>query len=284
MERSVFFDLACENGRGDGEEGKESQIWRSPRGSFVLRKGENTTHGNYAVFFTEPLWQLNDDCFFELLEGISGELSMLLSRARSPKNSTLLIAGLGNAAMTADALGAEVVGRVTVTRKLYEANSSVRIAAVATGVLGTTGIETYEHLRALCEVIRPFAVIAVDALSAKTRERLGATVQISTGGISPGAGVGNSQKRLSENTLGIPVITLGVPTVIHSSAIVREAFETIGVEHWESAKNFLAEDGGLFVMPKESDLLLRSASLLLSSAIDRACRTLAEFSHISGAD
>ena len=204
-------------------------------------------------------------------EKLSEEICRLFSEMIQEKNKvSVLVAGLGNPKMTADALGSAVADRITVTRKIVN-EPRTRVSAISTGVLGTTGIETVEHLSALCERIQPSVVIAVDALAAKRRERLGATVQITADGLSLGAGINHSQSRVCQRTLGVPVISLGVPTVLPSSAILSEAFSCLSLEESEDAKVILEREKGFFVMPKESDLLLESAALLLSSAINRAC-------------
>lgn len=276
MERSVFYDLACENFEKKETKNQRSNVWESPSGNLQLLWGEDEHHGAYTIFFTQPFWLMEEECFFETRKKLSEELFRLFSQYIG-KEKTLLVAGLGNPKMTADALGAEVVDRVTVTRKILfeEERSRIRVSAVSMGVLGNTGIETVEHLRGICEQIRPNVVLAVDALSSKSKERLGATIQLSSGGISPGSGVDMAQTRLSQSTVGVPVISLGVPTVIHSSSILRAALEELGIEDREQSKKILEREKGLFVMPKESDLLLRSAATLLASAIDLACHSFA---------
>jgi len=278
MERSTFLDLACENWEEKNSTAKRKEVWSSSSGNLQIRWGEDQAHGRYAVFFTQPLWKLNDESFFELREKLSEELHHFLFenvRNCETEKKSLLVAGLGNPKMTADALGAEVCDRMIVTGGMEETSSEISLSAVSLGVLGTTGIESFEHLDALCRYLRPSVVLAVDALSAKSQARVGATIQISTGGISPGAGVGNSQKTLSQKTLGVPVVSLGVPTVVRSSVIIREAMEKLGVK--ASKEEAIFAQDSFFLMPKECDLILRNAALLLSSAIHRAC----EFSFLS---
>lgn len=273
MDGSAFFDLACENSKEfDGME-KSQDIQESFSENIQLRRGHDEVHGNYSVVFTEALWQMSEERFFEVRDMIAKELLRFLSEAFQKdrqKNKTLLIAGLGNPKMTADALGAEVVDRIEITRKIKKNNSSLRVCAVGVGVLGTTGIETFEHIDALCRCLHPSAVLAVDALSAKSQASVGAAIQISSGGISPGGGVGSPQKSLSKETLGVPVISIGIPTVVRSSVIIREAMDTLGVKLTKEDQEILSKDS-FFMMPKESDLLLKSASLLLASSIRRAC-------------
>ncbi len=285
MEVSTFLDLACENFEEENSTDK-NKIWKSSSGNLQIRWGEDKIHKHYAVFFTEPIWRMCDESFFEVREKLSQELYSFLfcdGINRAKGQTHLLVAGLGNPKMTADALGAEVVDRIAVTRKMEDVkNADPSVSAVSLGVLGTTGIESFEHLDALCGYLKPNVVLVVDALSAKSQARIGATIQISTGGISPGAGVGNSQKSLCRETLGVPVVSLGVPMVVRSSVIVREAMNALGVEFSKDENGFLTQDS-FFMMPKEGDLILRNAAVLLASAINRACDFSFQSSHRSEA-
>ena len=274
MDRSTFFDLACENSEEKDFTENHRDVRASSSEKIQIRRGSDDIHGSYTVFFTEPLWEMGEKNFFEVREILSEELGRFLSEALREdvgKEKILLVAGLGNPKMTADALGSEVVDRIEITRKTEKNNSSLlSVCAVGVGVLGTTGIETFEHIDALCRYLHPSAVLAVDALSAKSQTRVGTAIQISSGGISPGGGVGNSQKSLSKKTLGIPVISIGVPTVVRSSVIIREAMDAFGLSLTDKEKDSLTRDS-FFMMPKESDLLLERAALLLASAIRHAC-------------
>lgn len=135
-----------------------------------------------------------------------------------PSHGGILVVGLGNSGVTPDALGPQVAGRTLATRHLGDQlarqiglNSLRKTAAIAPGVMGQTGIETGEIVLALVNFIRPAAVISIDALAAQDYSRLGSTIQIANTGISPGSGVQNSRKELSERTLGVPVISVGCP-------------------------------------------------------------------------
>lgn len=160
----------------------------------------------------------------ELTDAVARELSRLL-----PKDGTVLAAGLGNTNITPDALGPKFIRGVFVTRHLKRelceqlGLGSLRpVAAIAPGVLGQTGVETGELLLGAVNVIKPCAVIVVDALAARKLGRLGSTVQISDSGIIPGSGVGNSRAEISRRTLGVPVISVGVPTVVDAQTLARD--------------------------------------------------------------
>lgn len=286
MNRSAFFDIACENPKEENQKEKKRDEREDSSENFRIYRGTHEMHGSYSVFFTEPIWKMGEQRFFAIREQLAKELGDFISDALiedQKKEKTLLIAGLGNPKMTADALGAEVVDRIEITRKIEQFDSSKpTICAVSLGVLGTTGMEAFEHLDALCRYLHPSVVVAVDALSAKSQTSVGAAIQISSGGISPGGGVGVPQKILSKETLGIPVISIGVPTVIRSSVMIREAIDELGVKLSEEDQEILSKDS-FFMMPKECDLLIQSASLLIASAIrcayDFSCQSFSK-SHI----
>ena len=152
----------------------------------------------------------------ERIKIIGEEIRRLL-----PVNGLLLVAGLGNMEITPDSLGPKTGARVLATRHISgeiarsTGLDSLRpVAVVQTGVTGQTGIETGEYLQSIVKAIKPNAVIAIDALASRRLERLGCTLQISDTGISPGAGVGNHRTKICEETLGVPVISIGVPTVV----------------------------------------------------------------------
>ncbi len=172
--------------------------------------------GRYLTVETERFFRREENAFADgaaILAGLVRELLPL-----RPGDS-VLVAGLGNRAITPDAVGPETVAATLVTRHLIEQlpaefGTFRPVCAFATGVLGTTGVESADLIRALFNAARPSAVIAVDALAARERERLCRTVQLTDSGIVPGSGVGNARQELSARVLGVPVLALGVPTVV----------------------------------------------------------------------
>ncbi len=181
-----------------------------------------------------------------------------------------LVAGLGNADITPDALGPMTAGRILATRHLRQELAendpdtdflrSLRpVSVLANGVLGQTGIETAELIAALRDRIKPQCILAVDALACSDLHRLGSTVQISDAGISPGSGVKNSRAELSAKTLGVPVIAVGIPTVVDLHTVVRQA----GAEPPQALPN-------LMVTPRDIDRLLHHAARLLALSINLA--------------
>lgn len=202
----------------------------------------------------------------EHIELIAGELRGLL-----PEEGMVLVAGLGNLAITPDALGPRSTGHILATRhitgELARASGLDRLRAVAVispGVLGQTGIETGEILVSLCRRLRPAAVIAIDALAARRLSRLGTTLQISNTGISPGSGVGNHRMRLNERTIGVPVIAIGVPTVVDAETL---ACDLLGADQSPSV---LPQSRTMMVTPRETDVMISRAARLVGMAVNCA--------------
>ncbi len=193
---------------------------------------------------------------------IASELGDLL-----PKEGTVLVVGLGNASITPDALGPQVADMVLATRHIrgewarsLGLDDLRPVAVFPTGVLGQTGVESSELTRSLCKTLTPAAIIAVDALAARSLARLGRTVQICDTGIAPGSGVGNDRRALTAELLGVPVIGLGVPTVVDAATIVRE----IG------GADPAGEAARMIVTPREVDIMVRRAARLVAMAINGA--------------
>ena len=209
-------------------------------------------------------------------------------RAMLPRDGEVLVVGLGNRNVTADALGTRVVERLLVTRHLQEAladelTGRLRgVSAIAPGVLGVTGIETAELCRGLIRHVKPSAVVAIDALAAYESSRLCNTVQITDTGIEPGSGIGNHRLGLTPETLGVKVIAVGVPMVVYASTIARDAvtslmedyglMETGGSETADLLLKKVSESylGEMVVTPREIDEMVLSVADLLSEGLNRA--------------
>lgn len=183
-----------------------------------------------------------------------------------PQRGTVLVAGLGNIQITPDALGPKTAARVLATRHISaELAEKIglrglrSVSVLAPGVLGQTGIESMEIIAATVEKTHPDAVIAVDALAARSLGRLCRTIQISDTGISPGSGVGNSRAELSRATLGVPVISLGVPTVVDAATLVADL-----------AGRQIEDESGMIVTPREIDMEIDRASTLIGHALNCA--------------
>ena len=198
-----------------------------------------------------------------------------------PVNGLVLVAGLGNSEITPDALGPKTASKVLATRhitgEIARSSGLDRLRAVAvinTGVTGQTGIETGELLLGIIRNIRPSALIAVDALASRKPERLGCTVQISDAGISPGAGVGNRRLRIDAQTMGIPVVAIGVPTVVDALTLAYDLLEVDDESRGAQLKDAVTPQGrGMVVTPKEIDLLIGRAAHLISLSVNMALQS-----------
>ncbi len=204
----------------------------------------------------------------ELTDGRLNALVHVL-RELLPDEGLVLVAGLGNTAITPDALGPKCADLVFATRHIEDSlqrqiglGKLRPVAALNPGVLGCTGIEAAEIITAVAQKINPCAVISVDALAAKSVNRLARTVQISDAGISPGSGVGNHRREISRKTIGVPVIALGVPTVVDACSLAQDV---TGVQL--QGKSAFAN---MMVSPREIDTVTNSAAKLLSLAINCA--------------
>ncbi|MCR5718005.1 MAG: GPR endopeptidase [Oscillospiraceae bacterium] len=231
------------------------------------------TKGRYITLEGQPLSRFSDD-YEGMAEELAGELRPLL-----PAEGCVLVTGLGNAEITPDALGPRVIPKILATRHLQaelgEEETFLRslrsVAALAGGVLGQTGIESAELIRAAAEHIRPAAVIAVDALACSSLERLGTTIQISDAGISPGSGVANHRLALNAESLGIPVIAVGVPTVIGMRTIAEDL----------TGRRPLPMREEMMVTPRDIDRLISQAAHLIACGINLALHPQMDYADVA---
>ncbi len=216
--------------------------------------------GNYITLDLPSLKPNPNECEKEI-ELISKELKPLI-----PKGC-VLVAGLGNHNITPDAIGPKTVEFTLSTRHVADSMPQFNfrpVAAVAPGVMGQTGIETGDVIKGICDKIHADCVIAIDALASKSTHRLGRSIQISDTGICPGSGVGNARRELSQQTLGVPVIALGVPTVVDALTVALDANGGELSGQKDSSLN------SLMVTPREIDSLVLSVSRVIALAIGRA--------------
>lgn len=230
-------------------------------------KAVGKPQGRYLTLNLEGLLRRESDAFPRAARAVAGELGKLLPP--EPENPSVLVVGLGNRLVTPDAVGPRAADHTMVTRHLVaqepERFAPFRpVAALAAGVLGTTGMESGEVVRALTDRLRPGLVIAVDALAARSVRRLCSTVQIADTGIIPGSGVGNARQALNRETLGVPVIALGVPTVVDAATL---AADLTGGQPEPSTDGELS---GMLVTPKDIDVLVSDIAKVIGYGIDLA--------------
>ena len=250
--------------------------------------------GNYITIDIKKLKVADNNEIQKAAETVTKELKELIDK-HTEKQGDILIVGLGNIYVTPDSLGPKVVKDIDITRHLlkyapeYIDPQTRTIAAIAPGVLGTTGIETMEIIQGIVENIKPKLVIVIDSLSSKSIERISSTVQIADTGIVPGAGVGNARNEISQNTLKIPVIAIGVPMVVEAATIASDSIDLFieklqqdaksndylnelkNVNKYEMIKEALApKDYNLIVTPKEIDDLIENMKDVIARGINFA--------------
>ena len=236
----------------------------------------------------------------ETMDRVSKVVDNVLSRLiNMPEDKLALVVGLGNWNVTPDALGPKVTEKIMVTRHLKQVmpdaiDDSVRpVCCISPGVLGITGIETGEIIKSLVEKIKPDLVICIDALGSRKLERVNRTIQISDTGISPGAGVGNHRMKINEESLGVKVVAIGVPTVVHAATIANDTIDLVldeliskaekGKDFYNMLKsldrveksNLINEIlnpsfGDLMVTPKDVDAIIESLSKIIANGINMA--------------
>jgi spore protease len=319
--RSIRTDLAIEakeiyqkesKGHTDGievEESSEGEI-RITTVKIVNEVGERNMGKPMGTYVTIDMPQ-----FIHYDEEAKEEVSRALAKSLSDMvkledSMTALVVGLGNWNVTPDALGPKVVSKLMVTRHLKELvpdsiDEGVRpVCALSPGVLGLTGIETGEIIRGVVDKIKPNLIVCVDALASRKMDRVNRTVQIGNTGISPGSGVGNKRMEISQKTLGIPVIAIGVPTVVDAATMANDTIDlvleemvkqsTTGGEFYNMLNTIDKNEkarmireilnpyvGDLMVTPKEVDMVIDSVSKIIANGVNIALQPALELEDIN---
>ncbi len=226
--------------------------------------------GTYITIFFDGAFS-DDGLFQQAIQITARELKALL-----PEKGCVLAAGLGNGQMTSDALGPKTIDRLLVTRhikqelpEIYRELALGELAAIKPGVLGQTGIESAELIHAAAEKVQPDCILVFDALASRKTERLCTTVQISDTGITPGSGVGNHRTALRKEEFGVPVIGIGIPTVIDAVTMTLDTLSEVGKA--EGAQEKISPyRKNLIVTPRDIDMLINRSVVLLSTAVNKA--------------
>ncbi len=224
--------------------------------------------GGYVTVELGRFLRREDDAFESGARVVADQLRSLLPDGFG----SVLVVGLGNPLITPDAVGHETVKNTLVTRHLRQQMSDIfggfgDVAAIEPGVLGSTGIESVSIVDAVVREVKPSVVIAVDALASRSVDRVCRTIQISDTGIVPGSGVGNARKELSRNTLGVPVLALGVPTVVDAATLAIDLAAQSGKELDE---DILRRQCSMIVTPKDIDSNVRNISRLIGYGLNLA--------------
>lgn len=296
--RDIFKKANKLEGNIDGIESEEEKVndkIKVERVKITNENGEKAIGkpiGNYVTIDVDKLKIATDEEIEKASKVLSNELKKIVD-INVEKEGEVLVVGLGNIYVTPDSLGPKVINEIDVTRHIikylpqYVEEGTRAIAAISPGVLGTTGIETVEILNGIVEKIHPKMVIVIDALASRNIERISSTIQISDTGIVPGAGVGNTRQEISKNTLGIPVLAIGIPTVVESAVIVNDSLNLFIEKLQEEAKsndylNELKErdnyeeikdalmpgDFNFIVTPKEIDDLIENMKDIVANGIN----------------
>lgn len=248
--------------------------------------------GEYITIDIKKINLLTEEELEDASKILAEDLKRLIGEKIEFKDDVLIV-GLGNEEVTPDALGPNVIKNVEITRHIinylpqYIDENTRPVSAIAPGVLGTTGIETLEIIKGVVEHIKPKLLIVIDALASRSMERISSTIQISNTGIVPGAGVGNTRKEISENTLSIPVIAIGIPTVVETAVVVNDALDIFIEKLQQEAKSndylneikekdnyeeikeaLLPKDFNFIVTPKEIDELVLNMGKVVANGIN----------------
>lgn len=269
-----------------GISNKEMELF-GVKGNFVEISDESLWEsigkkaGKYISFETDAVLTRDVQKYENLSKAIAHVLKELLNKNKG----TVLVVGLGNESMTPDSIGPKVVKKTFVTRHIFEFLPEEKdprmesVCAVAPGVLGVTGIESADIIKGIIKNTKISTVIVIDALAARRSERMFSTFQLTDTGIEPGAGVGNKRSSISKEFLGVPVIAIGVPTVVYASSLVYDAAVDMlsGItgqseEKVEQAAKKLASfsAGELVVTPKEIDVISEDCAKIIADGINLA--------------
>lgn len=248
--------------------------------------------GNYITIDINNLKIAREEEIKKSSEVLASELEKIIDIHINKKDEVLVV-GLGNIYVTPDSLGPKVINEIEVTRHIikylpqYVEEGTREVSAISPGVLGTTGIETLEILKGIVENVHPKLLIVIDALASRSIKRINSTIQIADTGIVPGAGVGNKRSEISKKTLGIPVIGLGIPTVVETAVLVNDSLELFieklqkeaksndilnkikETDNYEEIKEaLLPKEYNLIVTPKEIDDLIENMKEIVAKGIN----------------
>lgn len=296
--RDIYQKANQVEGDIDGIESEKEEIDENLKVERVKITNENGAKaigkpvGNYITIDIQKLKIAQEEEIKKASEVLSNELRKIID-SHIDKQGEILVVGLGNIYVTPDALGPKVINNIEVTRHIinylpqYVEEGTRMVSAISPGVLGTTGIETVEILKGIVDNIHPKLVIVIDALASRSIERISSTVQISDTGIVPGAGVGNTRSEISQKTLGIPVVAIGIPTVVETAVLVNDCLDLFIQKLQDEAKSndylnklkeednyaeikeaLVPNDYNLIVTPKEIDDLIENMSDIVAQGIN----------------
>lgn len=298
--RDIYKETNNIKGEIDGiisEEEEVSKTIKVTRVNVINENGAKSIQkpiGTYTTIDVEKMRNITEEEISKISNTMSEELKKLINK-HVGKTDEILIVGLGNEYSTPDSLGPKVIREVDVTRHIFKylpqfvEDGDREVSAIAPGVLGVTGIETQEILKGIVDNVKPKLIIAIDSLASKSIDRISSSVQLSDTGIIPGAGVGNKRRELSKETLGVPVIGVGIPTVVELATLVSDGIDIFIDTLQEKAEsndylNKLKENDkyeevkealnvgeyNMIVTPKEIDDLIENMKNIVARGINYA--------------
>lgn len=273
IEKSTALDGVSVKNEKDGFCSVTTIDVTTPEGADILGK----SMGRYVTVQFGNIVNYNDNELSEISKVLTNQL-ISLSKSVSGNDSPekVLVIGLGNQYITPDAIGPLTIKGITVTRHLQTENQELfdmlkmqSISAFSPGVVGQTGIETYDLIKSAVNKVQPDMLVVIDALASKSTDRLASTVQICDTGISPGSGIGNKRSAINSSTMDVPVIAIGTPTMVSSSTLVYDALEKAGITDLSENLVEVLENGkSFFVTLNDSDLVVSTLSDIISNAIN----------------
>ncbi|MFI3214131.1 MAG: GPR endopeptidase [Eubacteriales bacterium] len=235
--------------------------------------------GNYITLEAPELMEPDEDYHREVSEELSLRLQEIIPGVN--EEQSILVVGLGNREVTADSLGPDVVDNVYITRHVvkefgkaaYNRDKMHLISSIVPGVMAKTGMETAEIVKGVVQQTNPDLVLVIDALAARSTKRLNRTIQITDTGIHPGSGVGNHRNAMTKESLGVPVVAIGVPTVVDAATIVNDALEKLRKEVGSGELILqgtitFAELNNMYVTAKDIDATIKRLSYTISEALN----------------
>lgn len=298
--RDIYQKANNVEGQINGVESEQEEIdenLRVERVKITNEEGEKVIGkpvGTYVTVDIKGLKIAQEEELEKAATVVSQELGKIIDN-HIDKQGEILVVGLGNIYVTPDSLGPKVINDIEVTRHIinylpqYVEKGTRMVSAISPGVLGTTGIETVEILKGIVDNINPKLLIVIDALASRSIERISSTVQISDTGIVPGAGVGNTRSEISKNSLGIPVVAIGIPTVVETAVLVNDSLDLFIKKLQEEAKSndylnrlkeednyeeikeaLIPKEYNLIVTPKEIDELIENMTKIVATGINKS--------------
>ena len=298
--RDIYQKANNVEGQINGVESEQEEIdenLRVERVKITNEEGEKAIGkpvGTYVTVDIRGLKIAQEEELEKAATVVSRELGKIIDN-HIDKQGEILVVGLGNIYVTPDSLGPKVINDIEVTRHIinylpqYVEKGTRMVSAISPGVLGTTGIETVEILKGIVDNINPKLLIVIDALASRSIERISSTVQISDTGIVPGAGVGNTRSEISKNSLGIPVVAIGIPTVVETAVLVNDSLDLFIEKLQDEAKSndylnrlkeednyeeikeaLIPKEYNLIVTPKEIDELIENMTKIVATGINQS--------------